>query len=57
MSGYTHTPESVALELFHKVVSAERADNPVPPEKKYILDTYAECLLAVRNPGGHLSHD
>jgi hypothetical protein len=44
-----NSPEQVALKLYDKIEIAER--NP-PRKKDQILDLYAECLLAVRNPLG-----
>jgi hypothetical protein len=48
------TPEAVALTLFHLMARAEgkvfnpRHDNNA--DRKWILDTYAECLFTVMNP-------
>lgn len=52
------SPEAVALRLLELVAKTEKktfvADmsNQVNTDRKWILDTYAECMLAVRNPGG-----
>jgi hypothetical protein len=52
-----NSPEQVAFKLFHEVVSAEGpalgAKGGV--NRKWILDTYAECLLAVRLPSHRLN--
>lgn len=51
-----NSPEHVALQLFHEVAWAEKkelyrgAGGPDRPDRAYILDTYAECLRAVKNP-------
>ena len=42
-----NSPEEVAYKLFRTVISAE---DPPKKDKKYILDTYAECLQTVRLP-------
>jgi hypothetical protein len=42
-----NSPEYVALLLMREVFGAE---NPQSLNRKQILDTYAECLNAVRNP-------
>ncbi len=49
------TPEMVALRLFHFLCAAEKKSfEPkqgfAVPERKWILDTYAECLLTVQRP-------
>jgi len=47
-----NSPEEVAFKLFKEIVSVE-IHNSNPPKamsKKWILDTYAECLLTVRGP-------
>jgi hypothetical protein len=40
------SPEAVALRLF-EIIAAGR----VTADRKWVLDTYAECLRVVRNPG------
>jgi hypothetical protein len=46
-----NSAEHVAFQLLQEVVTAEAKSNPsFEPDKKYILDTYAECLLAVKLP-------
>jgi hypothetical protein len=48
------TPEAVALALVQAVMRVEGKrfgkGYDDSPDRKYILDTYAECLVAVRNP-------
>jgi hypothetical protein len=41
------SPEFVAFRLYHEV---RQAEDPKQLSKKWILDTYAECLNAVRQP-------
>jgi hypothetical protein len=43
------SPEHIAMRLFEQVLAVE---GKTPRTRKYLLDTYAECLLAVRAPGG-----
>jgi hypothetical protein len=51
------SPEAVALRLFEIIAANERkilsnstaAD--ANADRKWVLDTYAECLRVVRNPG------
>jgi hypothetical protein len=43
------TPEAVALRLFEIIAANERKTGA---DRKWVLDTYAECIRAVRNPGG-----
>jgi len=52
-----NSPEEVAFKLFQEVVSVEihKGDQTNKVSRKWILDTYAECLLAVRNPSGRQS--
>jgi hypothetical protein len=51
-----NSPENIALKLFDRVEIAEGHPNRA---KEGILDLYAECLLAVKNPAGRLGgrHD
>ncbi len=58
-----NTPEQVAYKLMHDIAAIEgkalltatgapasgRGGKELP-DRKWLLDTYAECLLAVRNP-------
>jgi len=54
----------VALKLLRYIASVERkvlhtttpGSGEIPADRKWILDTYAECLKAVRNPGGRGQH-
>jgi hypothetical protein len=48
--------EEVAYTLFRHIAIAEgkKIDNAEAPERKWILDTYAECLRTVRNPTSRL---
>ena len=59
-----NSPEEVALKLLRYIASVERkvlhtttpGSGEMPADRKWILDTYAECLKAVRNPGGRGQH-
>jgi hypothetical protein len=44
-----NSPEHVAYRLMQNVFEAEA---PQKPSRQLILDTYAECLLAVLHPQG-----
>ena len=63
-----NTPEQVAYKLMHDIAAIEgktlltatgapgaaasgRGGKELP-DRRWLLDTYAECLLAVRNPDG-----
>lgn len=54
------TPQQIAYRLFHDVARAEGKLDPTgnlikAPDRKWILDTYAECLRATtgrRGDGG-----
>lgn len=51
-----NSPEHVAYKLLQDVMNAEnratyKHDKRELADRKYILDTYAECLKAVRSPG------
>jgi hypothetical protein len=46
-----NSPEGVAYRLFEEVVKSEQ---PKKPDRKWILDTYAECLQAVKKPNTRL---
>lgn len=48
------TAESVALKLYWEVIGNEAQPRR---DRKYILDTYAECLKAVKNPAARLSRE
>ncbi|WP_420431068.1 hypothetical protein [Hyphobacterium sp.] len=49
-----NSPEEVAYKLFQDVLNVEKralyAHGDNPADRKLILDTYAECLLAVKSP-------
>jgi hypothetical protein len=47
-----NTQEQVAFKLYQEVYSLDRANKV---DKKWILDTYAECLQAVKAPNTRLS--
>ena len=50
------SPEAIALKLLLEVAKAEGKDTYTGPggdtlaDRKWILDTYAECLLTVTQP-------
>ena len=51
-----NSPEQVAFKLLREVASVESkkafgATQGAEIGRKWLLDTYAECLLSVRNPG------
>lgn len=49
-----NSPEHVALKLFYEVARAEKKETALtsgqPVDRKWVLDTYAECVTAVRAP-------
>jgi hypothetical protein len=49
-----NSPQKIAYELFKLVAMAEKKTlshaHPENPDRKWILDTYAECVLAVERP-------
>jgi hypothetical protein len=52
-----NSPEHVAWKLLHDVAAVEGkafhrtpGPNQEPADRKWILDTYAECIRAVRAP-------
>jgi hypothetical protein len=49
-----NSPEEVAYKLLQNIASQERKTLIVSSEaeRKWLLDTYAECLMTVRNPSG-----
>lgn len=61
MSENAQTPEAVALELLKIIAEGAGKATPVgdkpilrfrsQADSKWVLDTYAECLLAVKAPG------
>ena len=57
-----NSPEHVAWKLFLEVANAEGKDvwagagKATKPDRQYILDTYAECIMAVRVPANRQSN-
>jgi hypothetical protein len=50
-----NSPEEVAYKLFREIVQAEGpALVGKKLDRKWILDTYAECMQAVRQPHSRL---
>lgn len=56
-----NSPEQVAYRLFHHIVDVEdkklhasRDQASKVADRKWILETFAQCMNAVRNPGYHL---
>jgi hypothetical protein len=54
-----NSPEHVAFLLFREIAKSEKKNIINPPQaateaadRKWILDTYAECLRAVKDPYG-----
>jgi hypothetical protein len=49
-----NSPEEVAYKLLQNIASQEKKTLVVKSdaERKWLLDTYAECLMTVRNPSG-----
>ncbi len=51
-----NSPEEVAYKLFLEVAYAEKKNTHAgvtfddKPDRKWILDTYAECIIAVKEP-------
>jgi hypothetical protein len=46
-----NSPEYVAYRLMQLIADTE---NNIKRDRKWILDTYAECLLTVHAPGNRL---
>ena len=50
-----NTPEFMAYRLLHEIMASEKM-SPVGggdtkrADRKYILDTYAECMMAIKSP-------
>ena len=64
MSDTPTTIEEVAYKLLELICAVEQKDltsstaassGKTKPDRKYILDTYAECLSVVKDPVGHLT--
>ena len=51
------SPEEVAFKLLYAVAWGENIDLDgwAKADRKWILDTYAECLLAVKNPAARMT--
>jgi hypothetical protein len=50
-----NSPEEVAFKLLYEIAEAEGmqmrlAGGTKKPDRQWILDTYAECIMAVRTP-------
>ena len=51
-----NSPEEVAYKLLVTIANNEKktlrgnTDGPATAERKWLLDTYAECLMAVQDP-------
>jgi hypothetical protein len=57
-----NSPEQVAYRLLHDVARAEKksfggGSIAATTDRKWILDTYAECLNAVRRPDRRMNQD
>jgi hypothetical protein len=55
-----NSPEEVAFKLLYEIAEAEGmqmrlAGGTKKPDRQWILDTYAECIMAVRTPIVHAS--
>jgi hypothetical protein len=55
-----NSPEEVAFKLMREIAMAENkslrgAVAGDKPNRNWILDTYAQCLSVVRNPGTNLT--
>jgi len=59
-----NSPEQIAYKLLRTIASnegktLEKASGVMAAasaDRKWLLDTYAECLQTVRNPGGRQKH-
>lgn len=54
------TPEAIAMELLEKVAAVESknfhtADRAKAADRKWILDTYAECIFTVKAPNARIN--
>ena len=45
-----NSPERIAYLLYKEIQSVEKNDRASGRGRKWILDTYAECILAVKAP-------
>lgn len=50
-----NSPEQVAFKLWQEIVQVEVYNANKKPDRKWILDTYAECLTTVHAPTRRLS--
>jgi hypothetical protein len=52
-----HSPEDIAFKLLYAISWSENIDLEGwgKTDRKWILDTYAECLLAVKNPAERMA--
>lgn len=52
-----NSPEYVAYQLMQLIFQAEEKHGGRGGglDRRTVIDTYAECLSAVRNPAGHLA--
>jgi hypothetical protein len=54
-----NSPEQIAYRLMHDVANVEKrqlySHGDQPADRKWILDTFAECLNAVKRPGRRVS--
>jgi hypothetical protein len=48
--GVGDSPEHIAFRLFEVILQQEAGKTSIPIDRRWILNTYAECLVAVRNP-------
>jgi hypothetical protein len=54
-----NSPEQVAFKLLTIIAASEKKainTGGATADRKWLLDTYAECLLAVKNPSGRLKY-
>ncbi len=51
-----NSPEQVAFKLLGIIAMNEKKPltSTAGADRKWLLDTYAECLQTVKNPGGRL---
>lgn len=45
-----NSPENIAYKLLELIAQTEKTPPVTARDRKWILDTYAECLQAVRAP-------
>jgi len=44
------SPEHIAYKLLDLITTIESSDSAMRRDRKYYLDTFAECLAAVKDP-------